>query len=61
METVELGFPGGSVGKNPLASAGDARDAGWIPESQRFPGGGNGSPLQHLCLVNPWAKKPGGL
>ena len=61
METAELGFPGGPVGKNPLASAGDTRDAGSIPESRRFPGGGNGSPLQHLCLVNPWTKKPGGL
>jgi len=30
-----LGFPGGTVGKEPLASAGDARDTGLIPVSGR--------------------------
>ena len=44
------GFPGGSVVKNPLASAGDV---GSIPELGRFPGGGDGNPLQHSCLGNP--------
>ena len=33
--------------KNPLASAGDSRDAGWIPGSGRSPGEGNGNPLQY--------------
>ena len=45
-----MGFPGGSVVKNPLASAGDV---GLIPESGRSPGEGNGNPLQHSCLENP--------
>jgi len=36
--------------KNPLASAGDM---GLIPESERSPGGGHGSPLWHSCLKNP--------
>ena len=27
-------------------------DAGSIPELGRFPGGGNGNPLQHSCLGN---------
>ena len=37
-----------------LASiAGDARDAGSIPESGRSPGEGRGSPLQDSCLENP--------
>ena len=36
--------------KNPLANAGDA---GLIPESGRFPGEGNGNPLQYSCLENP--------
>ena len=44
------GFPGGSVVKNPLTKTGDL---GLIPGSERFPGGGNGNPLQHSCLENP--------
>jgi len=36
------GFPGGSVVKNPPVNAGDA---GSIPGSGRYPGGGNGNPL----------------
>ena len=39
--------------KNPSASAGDTRDAGSIPGSERSPGGGNGNPLQYSCLGNP--------
>ena len=27
----------------------------------RFPGGGNGKPLQYSCLRNPWTEEPGGL
>ena len=38
------------VGKNPLASVGEARDAGLIPGPGRSPGGGNGNPLQYSCL-----------
>ena len=33
-------------------SAGDAGDAGSIPGWGRFPGGGNGNPLQYSCLKN---------
>ena len=32
-----VGFPGGSVVKNPPANAGDTRDIGLIPGSGRFP------------------------
>ena len=39
--------------KNPLASAGDVRDVGLIPGSERSPGGGHGNPLQYSCLENP--------
>ena len=46
------GFPGHTVVKNPSANAGDARDAGLIPGSGRFPGVGNGNPLQYSCLEN---------
>ena len=39
--------------KNPPANAGDTRDVGSIPGSGRFPGEGNGNPLQYSCLGNP--------
>ena len=58
-----LGFPGGSVVKNPPANVGDA---GLIPVSGRFPGEGNGNPLQYSCLGNPMDRgvcdpiRPGG-
>ena len=48
-----LGFPRGSVVKNPPANAGDTRDAGWIPGSGRSPGGRNGNPLRYSCLKKP--------
>ena len=44
-----MGFPGGSVVKNPPASA---RDAGSIPGLGRSPGEGNGNPLRYFCLRN---------
>ena len=47
------GFPGGTSGKEPPASAGDMRDIGLIPGSGRSPGGGHGNPLQHSYLENP--------
>ena len=59
-----VGFPGGSVVKNPSASAGAAGDAGLIPESERSPRGGHGNLLQYSCLENPmdrgawWATVP---
>ena len=47
-----LGFPCGSVVKNPPANAGDAGDADSIPGSGRSPGVGNGNPLQYSFLEN---------
>ena len=47
-----MGFPGGAVVKNPLASAEDARDVSSIPEWGRFPRVGNGNPPQYSCLEN---------
>ena len=38
--------------KNLSASAGDARDAGLIPESRRSPGIGNDNALLYSCLEN---------
>ena len=40
------------VVKNPPASAGNARDMGLIPRSERSPRVGNGTPLQYSCLEN---------
>ena len=38
--------------KNLPANAGDVSDASSIPGMGRFPGGGNGNPLQDSCLEN---------
>ena len=46
------GFPDGTEVKNPPANAGDARDTVSISGSGRFPGVGNGNPLQCSCLEN---------
>ena len=45
-----LGFPGGSVTKIPLASAGNTKDVGSISGSGRSSGEGNGNPLQSSYL-----------
>ena len=61
------GFSGGSVVKHPPANAGAERDAGSVPESGKYPGLGNGNPLQYSYLENFmdrgawWAEEPGGL
>ena len=44
---VIMGFPGGSVVKNPPANAGEEDS---IPGSGRPPGEGNSNPLQDSCL-----------
>ena len=43
-------FPGGSDGKVSVYNAGDL---GSIPGLGKFPGEGNGNPLQDYCLENP--------
>ena len=53
-----MNFPSGSDGK---ASASNAGDPGSIPGLGRFPGEGNGNPLQYSCLENPWTEEPRGL
>ena len=45
-----MGFPGGSVVKNPPANAGDV---GSILGSGRFPREESGNPLLYSCLENP--------
>ena len=39
--------------KNPPASAGDVRDVALISGLGRFPGEGNGNPLQNSSLESP--------
>ena len=40
------------VVKNLSANARDIRDMGSVPVLGRFPGEGNGNPLQYFCLEN---------
>ena len=47
---ISLGFPSGLDGEETACNAGDL---GFIPGSGRFPGEGNGYPLQYSCLGNP--------
>ena len=49
-----MGFPGGSVVKNPPANAGDV---GSIPGWGGSPGGGHGNPLWYSCLGNPMDRR----
>jgi len=50
-----LGFPGGSAGKESACNVGDL---GSIPGLGRYPGRGNGYPLQCSGLENsPWGCK----
>ena len=39
--------------KNSPANAEDLKDVSSIPGSGRSPEGGNGNPLQYICLENP--------
>ena len=48
-------FPRGTVVKNPPAYAGDMSS---IPGLRRFPGGGNGNPLQYCGLENSMDRRP---
>ena len=47
---LQMGFPGGSEGKESTCNAGDP---GSVPGSGRPPGEGNGYPLLYSCLENP--------
>ena len=49
---MHICFPSGSVVKNLLAYAGDARGVDSSPGLGRAPREGNGNPLQYSCLEN---------
>ena len=56
---LEPGFPGGAVGKESAANAGDA---GSIPGMGRYPRGRHENLPQYLCWKkSPWSEEPGGL
>ena len=48
--SVPLGFPDGSMGKEPACNAGDTRDMSLIPGLGRSHGGGHGNPPHYSCL-----------
>ena len=54
------GFPGGTVVRNPPASAGHAKDVGLIPGSGRSLGGGKATHSSLLAWEIPWAEETGG-
>ena len=56
-----MGFPDGSVIKNPFANAGDTGDTVSILGLGRSPRGGNGNPLQYPCLEKSMNKGARGL
>ena len=55
------GFHGALVAKNPLASAGDRRDAALNHGSGESSGGGHGNSLKYTCQENLWTEEPGKL
>ena len=56
-----MGFPGGTVVKNPPANTGDARDASLIPGLGRSPGEEMATYSSILAWRIPWTEKPGRL
>ena len=60
--SVPWDFPGGSVVKNPSASAGDAGDMSLIPGSRRSSGRGNGKNHSSILAWKiPWTEELGRL
>ena len=55
-----MGFPGGSMVKNPPTSIRETGDFSSIPGQEDSLGEGNGNTLQYSCLEN-FIKDPGGL
>ena len=47
--------------RNLPADAGDSRDPGLTPGSERLPGGGHDNPLQYFCWTIPWTEESGRL
>ena len=56
-----MGFPDGSVGKEPACDAGDARDMSLIPGSGGAPAGGTATHSNIVAWRIQWTEGPGGL
>ena len=54
---IRLGFPGGTVVKNPPASTEDTGDPRLNPGLGRSLRGGNGNSPQYACLGNPMDRR----
>ena len=50
---MKHGFPDGSVVEESTYNSGDTGAMGFLTWLQKFPGEGNGNPLQSSCLKNP--------
>ena len=48
----EIGLPQWFSKKESACNSGDTGDVGLIPGLGRFPGEGNGNPLEYFCLGN---------
>ena len=55
-----MGFPGGSVGKESTYNAGDSGNLGSIPESRRSSGGGMATQSSILVWRILWTEEPRG-
>ena len=51
------GFPKWLMGKESACNARDVGNLDLISGSERFPGGGDGNPLQYSCLENPMDRR----
>ena len=49
----DIGIPGGASGKEPTCQCGRHQNHRFDPWVGRFPGRGQGNPLQYYCLENP--------
>ena len=58
---LHLGFPDGSVVKNPPANAGDTGDKSSVPGLGRSPGKEMATHSSIFALKIPWTEEPGGL
>ena len=64
---IRMGFPSGSVVKNPPTNAGNMSSIpgsgrlNWRFNLQDSPGGGDGNPLQYPCWEILWTEGSGGL
>ena len=56
-DSLIIGFPGGSMVKNPPAVQKMWEGMGLVPGSGGSPGGGSGNPLQYSCWENPMDRR----